>query len=327
MTKIQSLFRVGLAKRSASTIRSAIFEGKVQALASKNAARKIQAGVRGMLRRVKVERNADTLNRLARGFLARRRARGAVKAILALQGMWRGRVVRKKTGKRMRVIRLKVALANENAQKNPELRLGVRTLRALEVVLNSKSLAEIMRAVTTLEVSSRFSEKCCENFSAAGAPTVLFKLITTLNRSLPHVELIQFTLMTLQNVGKHEHLVDSVAIPPAVGALMDVMGNYRDREMVHVLCCELMLTLVTFAPACAGQFRERQVLTRARGILNLQRRSAGILTVKASVNIRGSKGAQKPKTEKDRVKAHAIGVLAEVFKTVGERDEEVKGGR
>ena len=319
---IQSRFRVVLAKRIAESARAAIFYGKVRALGERNAARKIQGGVRDLLRRLKVERNADILNRIARGFLARRRARGAMKALLALQGMWRGRVVRKKTGKRMRVIRLKIALANENALKNPELTLGVRTLRALEVVMNSKSLALIMKAVTTLEVSSRFSEKCAENVAAAGAPAVLIELITTLNRSLPHVELIQFSLMTMQNVGRHEHLVDSVAIPSAVGALMDVMGNYRDREMVHFLCCELMLLLVSTAPSCADQFRERQCLTRARGILALQKRSVGILTVKSSSNIRLARGTGKPKTDKDKVKAHAVSVLGAVFRAVGEEAEK-----
>jgi hypothetical protein len=115
-----------------------VFEGKVEAMARKNAAKKIQARARKLLRKIKIKKNVDTVGRYVRGFFGRKRAAARAKMILGLQSMWRGCIVRKKTGKRMRVIRMKVALANKKALEMPEMRLGVRTQMALQVLLNSK---------------------------------------------------------------------------------------------------------------------------------------------------------------------------------------------
>ncbi|GMI14485.1 hypothetical protein TrVE_jg9754 [Triparma verrucosa] len=312
---IQCKFRVVVARGKVAVIKAAIFEGKVQAMGEKNAAKRIQAGARKLLRKIRIKKNVNTVGRYVRGFLGRKRAAARMKLVLALQSIWRGRIVRKKTGKRMRVIRMKVALANKKALEMPEMRLGVRTQLALQVLLNSKRLAEIMRAVTTLEVSSRFSERCCEAFSAAGAPEVLFKLIRTCNRSLPHIELLQFTLMTISNVAKWEHLVDSVATEHSIDTLVDLIQTFRDKETLVVLCGELLVRLISSVDGCRDKAAAESNLKRLQGILKLNKRKAGITGRVGGV--RTGKGAKK---EKKDIKYYGILVLQQVFEEMGETE-------
>ncbi|GMH66940.1 hypothetical protein TL16_g04548 [Triparma laevis f. inornata] len=313
---IQCRFRSAAAKVKVKALKAEVFEGKVQAMGEKNAAKRIQAGARKLLRKIRIKKNVDTVGRYVRGFLGRKRAAARMNLVLGIQSMWRGRIVRKKTGKRMRVIRMKVALANKKALEMPEMRLGVRTQLALQVLLNSKRLAEIMRAVTTLEVSSRFSERCCEAFSAAGAPEVLFKLIRTCNRSLPHIELLQFTLMTISNVAKWEHLVDSVATEHSIDTLVDLIQTFRDKEILVVLCGELLVRLISTVDGCRDKAACESNLKRLQGILKLTKRKAGV--VGRVGGVRTGQGAKKEKN--GGIKNHGIIILQQIFEEMGEAE-------
>ena len=323
-TIVQKGTRRFLAAKKVERMREEIWRGKVEEFRREVAARKAQGAVRGLLRKRKMERNVGVVSRFVRGYLSRLKAKRMKGLIVNLQSMWRGRKVREKTYKKLRVIRMKIALANKRALEMPEMRLGVRTQMALEVLLNSKRLAEIMRATCTLEVSSRFSERCCEAFSAAGAPAILFKLIRTCNRSLPHIELLQFVLMTIGNVAKWDHLVDSVGIEESVPVLVDLIQMFRDKDTILVLCTDLLIRLVTSLDNCRASLMKEGNLKRAEGLLKMCMKQQGVWGKIKGSRGKGGKGKENKavnggvKGRKGREeKLHGIAVLQTLMGHIG----------
>ena len=53
-----------------------------------------------------------------------------------------------------------------------------------------------------LEVATRLSSKCCERMVEGNAVNVIFRLIRSCNRSLPHMELIKYSISILLNLSK-----------------------------------------------------------------------------------------------------------------------------
>jgi abnormal spindle-like microcephaly-associated protein len=237
---IQAHARKLAARREANVRREMIKEGKVRELTRQNNAKVLQRGVKVFLKRSEMKRAGARIVKVARGFLGLVRAAKRFRLITCLQGIWRGRKTRKYTGKRIGVIRLRLALANEKAMQQPEMRLGARCMIALDVLLQSKSLAKIMSVMNTLEMSTRHSERCCEMFAAANAPTILFKLIRSCNRSLPHIELLNSVLRTIHHVAMWDHLVDSVAIDNMVDIILDLVQTFRDRDNVLGPSCMIL---------------------------------------------------------------------------------------
>ena len=52
------------------------------------------------------------------------------------------------------------------------------------------------------DVVSRLSARCCERIVAWNAVSVLFRLVRSCNRSLPHMEIINYTVNVLLNLAK-----------------------------------------------------------------------------------------------------------------------------
>ena len=180
-----------------------------------------------------------------------------------------------------------------------------------------------MRATCTLEVSSRFSERCCEAFSAAGAPAILFKLIRTCNRSLPHIELLQFVLTTISNVAKWDHLVDSVGVEESVPVLVDLIQMFRDKDTILVLCGDLLIRLVTSLDNCRASLMKEGNLKRIEGLLKMCMKQQGVMgKIKGN---RGKVGKGKEnkgalngmKGRKKEEKMHGIYVLQTLMGHIG----------
>lgn len=61
------------------------------------------------------------------------------------------------------------------------------------------------------EVVTRLSEVCCQQVVKDGALPVIFKVIKKCNRSLPHLEVIKYSLSILYNVAKVRRRVPAVS--------------------------------------------------------------------------------------------------------------------
>jgi hypothetical protein len=210
--------------------------------------------------------------RVARGFLGRRRSRAARLGVVVLQARFRGSVARAAASKNRRVlqVRAKLARAAARAAAQPELRLGNRTVAALEALRTGKMLSDIMLALATLEVSTRLSPPCAASFAAGGAASVLLKVASTCNRSTPHQEIVRSVLATLCHVAAQGYGHDMVRVVCAAGiqggaqavaeAVAELVVNFRDREAIFCLGVDLVTALCVepaFRAATAGDRAKR----------------------------------------------------------------------
>ena len=185
---------------------------------------------------------AMTIQRLVRRSLAKISDGRMNSGILAFQALFRGYNTRKRTWQTMR---LKIAAtrlvdANYRAFKSPNMQLGPRTLAALNIMHSSSSLAEIMNALFTLEMSTRFSKTCCESLVNTKATDILFNLIKQCNRSKPHIQLLSCILQVIKNVTKYDPLLTYYATVPFVEVILDLVQQFRDKEEIFCLSCLLL---------------------------------------------------------------------------------------
>jgi len=237
---IQCLVRIKRAKDVLHTLRSESLEYRMMNRLRNSSISKIQTAFRRYRYQKNVINSTINIQCFIRKTIARCYVTKMKSAIVGIQSLFRGFCVRRRCTKQVILIAQKVRKANRKAFAHPEMKLGVRTSAALDVILTSKSLSEIMQATATLEVSTRLSTICCRNFAAAGAPSKLYAFIQTCNRSLPHVELLQLVLVTISNVARHDECIYSIATNDAVGVLLNLMQHFRDKEIIFHLSVNLL---------------------------------------------------------------------------------------
>jgi abnormal spindle-like microcephaly-associated protein len=222
------------ARRYLSSVAVTELKRKVvmETISRKISARRIQMAYRHYFNLVRLENHSIILQSFARGHLARIKAQRVKLGAIALQACVRGHAARSRRTKLEVAVCRRIARATHRARKNPGLVLGVRTKLALQELRTSKRLTEIMVAAKILETSTRLSRNCCVAFAECGAPEILYELIGTCNRSLPHIEILQYVLLTLRNVSCHHDLVGSVATSKSVEILLDLVQMFRDKSEV-----------------------------------------------------------------------------------------------
>uniref|UniRef100_A0A7S4IHQ8 Calponin-homology (CH) domain-containing protein n=1 Tax=Odontella aurita TaxID=265563 RepID=A0A7S4IHQ8_9STRA len=264
--KIQAAFRRSAACRCVALMKQDALFDLVESRHKNDAASKIQSVFRYHLHRRRLVRVVVTAQRVVRGFLARRRAERIMKGIVRLQSAYRGQKTRLSSPKKVRLARKKIERANEAALAEPHMRLGVRTSVALHILQTSKRLAEVMKAVLTLETATRLSDQCCVAFAGAGAPSILYALVRTCNRSLPHMELLHHVLLTLKNVAEYSELIDSVATANSVDILMDLLQMFRDKDDIFSTALVLMDLIVFSKEEFLVLCGRRENMKRLKGI-------------------------------------------------------------
>jgi len=142
----------------------------------------------------------------------------------------------------------------------------------VDTLQTSKRLSEVISAIKTLEVSTRLSEKCCRAFATADAPEILYALIRTCNRSLPHIELLHYVLLTLSNVARYPSLMPSVATDDSLEVLMDLTQMFRDKENIFCLAIALLERVVFSSLKLLDMCRSAENTKRLKGIHALCKR-------------------------------------------------------
>lgn len=243
--KIQSIIRRVVALNARNRLQRSLLERTVEFHMFNKAASKIQEAYRNFVWKKIILRQLCSVQSLIRVYLAKRKLAVMKNGFRRLQSVYRGNKLRKKCSKRLRHTAMKVAEANKKALTEPHMVLGNRTSSALSILLTSQRLAEITGAMVTLETSTRLSVNCCHAFSNVNAPKVLYKLIRTCNRSLPHVALLKLILKTLSNVVLHESLIGSVATTNSIEILLDVIQMFRDKIPLFYLSLCLIKKIVS----------------------------------------------------------------------------------
>eukprot|EP00543_Licmophora_paradoxa_P012585 CAMPEP_0202478634 /NCGR_PEP_ID=MMETSP1360-20130828/94559_1 /ASSEMBLY_ACC=CAM_ASM_000848 /TAXON_ID=515479 /ORGANISM="Licmophora paradoxa, Strain CCMP2313" /LENGTH=400 /DNA_ID=CAMNT_0049105919 /DNA_START=2029 /DNA_END=3231 /DNA_ORIENTATION=- len=235
--QIQSVFRMALERRR-------FLVGKAEVLFIHAMARRIQRMFRRFQQIMVLNGLALVMQKAVRGMIARRRLFRLAIGVKKLQGVVRGQAIRKTRSKKLILAARRVIRASERAHRNPNLRLGVLTRKALRELQVSKRLSEIMQAAKILECSTRLSRNCCIAFAEAHAPTILYNLIGSCNRSLPHVEILHFVLLTLRNVVLHADLLYSVATAESVNIFLDLVCMFRGKDEVFCEAIPLLSMVV-----------------------------------------------------------------------------------
>jgi len=242
--KIQSAARVILAKSKAKEQRLIAICSNSEYRRKEAAALIIQEHVRRLFVYRRLERSIQTLQCFFRVCISKKRTQRQRQSIIFIQSYVRGHNVRRNSSKKVRIIARRVKLANKNARLYPEMRLSFRTTYALQLILKSKRLSEIMNAVQILEVSTRLSTQSCVAFASTGATSILYDFIPTCNRSLPHIELLHLILKVLTNVARHEDSFFSVSTNNSVDVLLTLMCHFRDKGQLLFLASCLLYDII-----------------------------------------------------------------------------------
>jgi abnormal spindle-like microcephaly-associated protein len=248
--KIQSVVRTRFAQLHLETLRAEKLATKLLRARSSTI---LQRAFRNHVLRVNQDRAIRTLQRAVKLFLSKAAFTKLRKSTILMQCIVRGRRARRVRPKKIQIQVLRIERANIRAKADPKLRLGSRTRTALDVLLKSTRLAEIMNAICTLEIATRLSDVCCASFAEAKAPDILFSLIRTCNRSLPHVELLHHILLTMSNVAQYDDLMPSLATVTGVEVFLDLVQMFRDKDGVFCLAVSLLEQVVL----CSEEFQVR----------------------------------------------------------------------
>jgi hypothetical protein len=114
------------------------------------------------------------------------------------------------------------------------------TIKALQIVEKSRLMSELKEAMHNLERTTRSSKECCKYFVKVKGQILLSLLITSCNRSTPHLELIQVVLQTMTNVAMHRSTAHQLATNEVVEVIIYVCQMYRDKAKLLALSCSLL---------------------------------------------------------------------------------------
>ncbi|XP_013394208.1 abnormal spindle-like microcephaly-associated protein homolog [Lingula anatina] len=221
---------------------------------------KLRAGItrlQSLVRQRLVRRHqaATSIQALVRGWQGRRQAQKWQDAIVTIQAIWRGRKTRQQM-KDKKVIQVRRRLKEATMAATEEKKLCNRTTSALDFLLQYKQLSYILEALVHLDAATRLSSRCCERMVEGNAVGVIYTLIRSCNRSLPHMEIIKYSVNILLNLAKYDKTRQAVyQVEDSVDTLVELMQIYRDKgSSIFCKVCTLMGIL------CQDRARREEIL-------------------------------------------------------------------
>ena len=146
------------------------------------------------------EEAARQVTFIMRAVVARRKFLRQKEAAVTIQKFWRGhwhrKVVMERRSEMAATYRsmkdVKVRLEDATAAARPEDSIGARTASAIDYIFSIRDVAQLIRAVKTLDFSTRLSLDCCLKMTGVAASKTpvgqLVSLMSRCNRSEPHKE-------------------------------------------------------------------------------------------------------------------------------------------
>ena len=189
--------------------------------------------------------------------------------------------------------REKIEIANRNLTDRKKI--GNQTSRKLQKLLSTRNLSSQIKSCALLELSTKFSLRCCYQIVEKGGIGVLFSLIRACNRSEPHLVLLRSILIIFSNIVQHrvpELAVEIFEAHSSVDTLVDLMQMYRDRHDIFHKSAGLLDSLLRLDdrhPIIVAQMDN--VCTRMQSILQLLEKK---LTLKVKYSASHSRGAPPP---------------------------------
>jgi len=205
-----------------------------------------------------------------RGCVGRRVAKNRLRSIMAIQALYRGRSIRANCVRKLREIRARLQNANKNA--TAENTVGNRTKSALEVLLSSRQLTVVSKAIKTLGSITRVLPLCCSDAVEENAIPAIYNLILSCNRSKPHLMLVSSCLDILLNVAAYPKTRPAVfEHSDAVDILTEQLQAYRDKTDLFLKIVQLLqfgCHLIGFSHSIASNAKVVRRLKGVHGICN-----------------------------------------------------------
>lgn len=157
-----------------------------------------------------------------------------------IQSIWRGYLVRKRLNidqERQRNLRRSTNQSNT---------LGARIRHSLDVLdMPGVSISQIVTSLNELHTVTRLSPECCELFVRESAISGLFVFITSCNRSVPHMDLIKFSLDIFINLAKYSKTVNQILqYNNSFQVLLNLLQAYHiTNSSIFMNVCVLLLLL------------------------------------------------------------------------------------
>jgi len=196
-------------------------------------------------------------------------AMGERRAASKIQAFFRGFLTRRRRSEALIGVGRRLAAATAGATES--MTLGGRTRSALDWLLRSKDLAQVLKACNTLKNCIAASPECGESFLNSDATDVLFALIRSCNRSEPHVKVLQVALQVLVQVAQQDRYLKFARLysaeEQAISCLVDLLQIFRDKAAIS------SQTLVLLEYYCADDRRAKQHLQPLDGDLYKRLRS------------------------------------------------------
>ncbi|GLJ46486.1 hypothetical protein SUGI_0979680 [Cryptomeria japonica] len=212
--------------------------------------------------------------------------------VLLIQACWRSYLVRKnQVDISQQISNLRFRIENSAANVDDNLRLENRLTKALEALLNHKTLSGILHTCATLDMATQHSKRCCERLVAAGAIEKLLQLINETNRSAPHEEVLKHALSTLCNIAHHPELAQLMAdTPDSISQIAKQLWRNKEEgfskavEILKKLCAVKSGVDVVqiLAPSICrlqllAQKMEKKVEMERRSLMRLPQKGAGTI--------------------------------------------------
>ncbi|XP_016723501.2 abnormal spindle-like microcephaly-associated protein homolog isoform X4 [Gossypium hirsutum] len=198
---------------------------------------KLQRWWRGVLLLKSRARSVIIIQTHARGWIARQKAYRKRTCIVVVQSYWKGYVARKESREQLLNLRLRMQKSAMNVDDSR--RLINRLLSALSELLSMKSIRGILHNCETLDMATAHSLKCCEELVAAGAITILLKLIRAASRSIPDQQVLKHALSTLRNLARYPHLTQLLIDTPA--SVETILWElHRNKEEGYFIASQIL---------------------------------------------------------------------------------------
>ncbi|KAG7361476.1 IQ calmodulin-binding motif-containing protein [Nitzschia inconspicua] len=266
VVKIQSLFRMEFARRAFEEMRILYWADLCY---RQRKALVIQYAYKRFQWRKRLHAAAEVIQKTYRFYSQLKRIQLLSKGMTLFQSLFRGWQVRKIRTKKMVQLAQRIHKECVRAKHNPDLRLGNRTDRALHILQTSQSLTKIMDAVKELEASTRLSVVCCQVFTKANAANILLQLIQSCNRSVPHMELKEHILLTLENVSRYSSLVSSIAHYKYAEVFLDNVQVFRDKDGIFCLAVSLLHRIALANPYVVQYCSSHEHLKRLKEVFRV----------------------------------------------------------
>lgn len=160
-------------------------------------------------------------------------------AATKIQKVFRGFMVRRSNADQVNTIRERITVLSANVDERKKLKY--RTQRALEVLLKSNSVNQVMSACANLATTTTWSDSCCESLVTNNAVPILYTFIKMLNRSKPHTELLIHILDILLNLTRIKYLNCLVHEKNEwFEILFDQLQIYREKEEIFMRALSLI---------------------------------------------------------------------------------------